>query len=160
MPPTYQTLLDKFQSQRKDFQLLVARLKKKKPAHLDEEIQRLHEEAFGFIDCLQCANCCRSLGPRLLERDIQRLARYLRMRPVDFIEKYLRRDEDGDYVFQSMPCPFLGPDNYCQVYDVRPRACADYPHTQQTGQLKIIHLTFNNASICPAVAYIFDKLDK
>jgi hypothetical protein len=158
--PTYQSLLDKFQSRRKEFSLLVARLKKQKNLQLDPKIHRLHQNAFAFIDCLQCANCCRTLGLRLLKRDIQRLARYLKMKPSAFVNQYLRMDEDGDYVFQSMPCPFLGPDNFCAVYDVRPRACAEYPHTHQPSQQKIINLTFKNAYTCPAVAYIFEQLNK
>ncbi len=159
MNPTYQSLLEKFHSRKKEFSLLVARLKKQKNLQLDQEIHRLHQNAFVFIDCLQCANCCRTLGPRILERDIQRLARYLKMKPSAFVNQYLRVDEDGDYVFQSMPCPFLGPGNYCAVYDVRPRACAEYPHTHQTGQNKILSLTLKNAAICPAVAYIMQNIE-
>jgi hypothetical protein len=58
-----------------------------------------------------------------------------------------------------MPCPFLGPDNYCAVYDVRPRACTEYPHTHQTGQNKLLSLTLKNAAICPAVAYILQNIE-
>lgn len=134
-------------------------LKSKKYLPLDEKIHALHNEAFRRIDCLQCANCCRTLGPRLKERDIRRISHYLKLKPSKFTELYLRIDEDGDFVFKNMPCPFLGNDDYCSVYEVRPEACAAYPHTQQTGQQKLLPLTIKNAEICPAVVFILSKLD-
>lgn len=109
---------------------------------------------------MQCANCCRTLGPRLTLRDIQRMAQYLKMKTNTFITTFITMDEDGDYVFQRMPCPFLTDNNYCIVYDYRPQACAEYPHTHQSGQLKILNLTYKNASICPAVAYILEKMEE
>lgn len=159
MNPFYRQSLDKFKSRRQEFVRKVQQLKSKKTLRLDEKIHALHYEAFEQIDCLQCANCCRTLGPRLKDRDIRRIARYLGLKPAEFTALYLRIDEDGDFVFKNMPCPFLGDDNYCSVYDVRPEACADYPHTQQTGQQKLLPLTLKNAETCPAVVYILDKLE-
>ena len=48
----------------------------------------------------------------------------------DFIEKYLVVDEEGDFVAKSTPCPFLGADNYCSIYDQRPSDCHRCPDTQ------------------------------
>lgn len=133
-------------------------LKKSRKSGLDQKIQALHEEAFEEIDCLQCANCCKTTGPLLLSKDIDRLAAALKLRPSLFAEKYLRRDEDGDDVFQSMPCPFLGSDHYCTVYEARPNACREYPHTQQRDQLQKLAITYKNSLICPAVALIVERL--
>lgn len=117
-------------------------------------MHQAHEEAFSEIDCLECANCCKTTGPLLTRTDISRIARKQRMPERDFIRTYLRKDEDDDYVFQSMPCPFLGDDNYCGIYDYRPKACREFPHTDQPGQVDIFHLTRKNARICPAVGRI------
>lgn len=159
MNALYQQYLDKFRSRRQELLKKVQQLKNKKNLRLDEKIQALHYEAFEQIDCLQCANCCRTLGPRLKDRDIRRIARFLRLKPAAFIKLYLRLDEDGDFVFKNMPCPFLGDDNHCFVYDVRPEACAAYPHTHQTGQHKLLTLTLKNAETCPSVVFILDRLE-
>jgi len=123
----------------------------KKP---DQVIHAAHEEAFSEIDCLKCANCCRTTGPLLQVQDITRISKRLKLSENAFIAQYLRVDEDGDYVFKRMPCPFLGTDNYCDIYPDRPRACREFPHTDQPGQLKIAHLTRKNARVCPAVSRI------
>jgi Fe-S-cluster containining protein len=82
------------------------------------------------------------------------------MKGGDFAQKYLYLDEDQEYALKETPCPFLGDDNYCGIYDVRPRACSDYPHTDQVNQVGIMLLTQKNATICPAVADIFTELER
>lgn len=141
-----------------DNKKLVKKLRAKKPKQLDGIVHDLEADAFNEIDCLQCANCCRSLGPRVLPKDIERLSKYLRMKPNDFIATYLRVDEDNDYVFKEMPCPFLGNDNYCSVYDVRPKACREYPHLDEPKMVKHLNLMLKNCSTCPAVYYVFEGL--
>jgi len=140
---------------------LFKKLKKQKPKSLDEVVNELHDEVFRQIDCLACANCCRSLGPRLTDRDIRRLSKHLRMKKDEFADTYLQTDEDGDYVFKSMPCPFLIEEtNECFVYEHRPKACREYPHTDRKNYYQILHLGIKNAYYCPAVLYINDALIK
>ncbi len=136
------------------------RLKRLMPKDLDKVTNRLHDEAFEHIDCLQCANCCATIGPLLKDKDIERLAASQKIKPSDFTEKYLRIDEDNDFVFKSHPCPFLGDDKYCGVYENRPKACADYPHTQQNKMHNKLRITFLNTMICPAVAQVAEGLKK
>ncbi|MEI7802224.1 MAG: YkgJ family cysteine cluster protein, partial [Bacteroidota bacterium] len=93
-------------------------------------------------------------------KDIERLAAHFKMRPSVFSEQYLRIDEDGDYIFKAMPCPFLGSDNYCGVYESKPSACANYPHTQQREIIKKLKITYHNSMICPAVAEVVEGLKK
>ena len=92
-----------------------------------ERLPEFHEEAFQRIDCLQCANCCKNYSPRFKTPDIKRISRHLGLRESELIEQYLRLDEDGDYVVKTTPCPFLGADNYCSIYDVRPSDCERFP---------------------------------
>ncbi len=135
-------------------------IKKSRLRELDDTIHALHEEVFDEIDCLSCANCCRTLGPRLTDRDIERISSSLRLKPQDVIARYLRIDEDDDYVFQSMPCPFLCSDNYCSIYEDRPKACREYPHTDRKKFYQIHGLTVKNAATCPAVFQILEALKK
>jgi len=131
---------------------------KKRIQTLDLKIHELHYNAFEEIDCLECANCCRTLGPRFTDKDVERIAKSLRMKQADFIKQYLVVDEDGDMVFQSMPCPFLGSDNYCSIYEVRPKACREYPHTDRKKFHQIYKLSVKNASTCPIVYQVMDGI--
>ena len=99
----------------------LKKLKQKSPKNLDEQFNDLHEEAFEVYDCLSCGNCCKTTSPMLFEKDIERLSSYLKLKPGDFVEKYLFLDTDGIYAMKSTPCPFLDNDNYCSVYDHRKR---------------------------------------
>lgn len=134
------------------------KLKRKPPKQLDKVVADLHEEAFDDIDCLTCANCCKTTGPLFTDRDVERIASHLRLKPGDFVQQYLRIDEDNDYVLQQVPCPFLGSDNYCSIYDVRPQACAEYPHTDRRKFHQILGLTLKNTLICPAAQRVVDRL--
>ncbi len=137
---------------------LFKRWKKKPPRQLDEAVKEIHDEVFENLDCLACANCCKSISPALYYKDIERMAAALRMKPSDFMGKYTREDEEGDFVFRQTPCPFLMSDNYCQVYESRPKACREYPHTDRTRFYQILDLTLKNTTVCPAAYYVVERL--
>ena len=118
----------------------------------------LHEREFEKTDCLACANCCKTTGPLFTEKDIVRIAKHLRMKPQAFTEQYLRIDEDRDRVLQELPCTFLGADNRCSIYEVRPKACREFPHTDRKKFQQITHLTLKNVAICPAAFNIVEDL--
>ena len=122
------------------------------------KLPALHEEAFEKIDCLKCANCCRNFSPRYKTPDIKRIAKHLKMKEGAFIETYLRLDEDGDYINKSKPCPFLGEDNYCNIYENRPSDCHRFPYTDEDVFLKRPAITLKNSSFCPIVYYVLEKL--
>lgn len=132
--------------------------KKKKPKDLDTRFHQKHEEAFSKIDCLECANCCKTTSPIFRDIDIKRIAKFERLSEKQFIQNYLKMDEDGDYVLKSSPCHFLGADNKCFIYEVRPLACREYPHTDRKNMHQILDLTAKNTEICPAVAKIVGEL--
>lgn len=133
---------------------------KKRLDKMDTIVHELHNRFSSEIDCLQCANCCRSLGPAIYDKDIERMAKALRMKPSDVVANYLKIDEDGDYVFQSMPCAFLMPDNYCSIYESRPKACREYPHTDRKKFSQIYKLTVKNTQTCPIAYEVLKELVK
>lgn len=134
------------------------KLKKRVPKNLDQVMQGLHEDTFRQIDCLDCANCCKTTGPLFTNRDVERIAKLFKLKPKTFIEQYLRLDEDNDYVLQSVPCTLLGEDNRCSIYDHRPKACQEFPHTDRKKFHQISHLTLNNVGICPAAFKIVEAM--
>ena len=138
-----------------------SKLRKKKPKKLDVLMQQLHDEEFNKMDCLTCANCCKTTSPIFTDKDISRIAKHLRMKEHQFIKAYLQRDEDDFMVLQKAPCTFLDiSDNACIIYDVRPKACAEYPHTNRKRFIQITNLTLKNTEICPAAYNIIEELKK
>lgn len=152
--------LEEAEKHKKDNQLLVKKLKKSKPKNLDDNTHEAHDAAFDKIDCLQCANCCKTTSPIFYDRDIDRLAKHLKIKPSAFVAQYLHLDEVGDYVLNTAPCPFLDYENYCIVYESRPTACREYPHTNRKRFYQILDLSLKNTEICPAVATVFEELRK
>lgn len=137
-----------------------AKLKKRTPKNLDYIMQELHDAEFEKTDCLTCANCCKTTGPLFTNADVERVAKHFRLKPQRFVEQYLRVDEDNDYVLQQVPCAFLGLDNYCSIYDVRPKACREFPHTDRKKFQQISNLTLKNVAICPAAFNIVEEMKK
>lgn len=152
MLDSYKQLIADAKTNRKSIKKRISSLSKIKDGELDQAFYKAHEEAFDCIDCLKCANCCKTTGPLFTQKDIERIAKHLKKKPGDFIDQYLRIDEDNDYVLKSTPCFFLGADNYCSIYEVRPKACAEYPHTDMRNQKKLLKLTAKNIEMCPAAA--------
>lgn len=118
----------------------------------------LHDEAFEKIDCLTCANCCKNHSPRFKQPDIKRIAKKLKMKEGVFIETYLRLDNENDFVTKQAPCPFLGSDNYCSIYEDRPSDCERYPYTNEDVLLKRVNLTLMNTTVCPATYWVMQQL--
>jgi len=137
-----------------------SKLKKKPPKNLDYLMRDLHDAEFERTDCLECGNCCKTTGPLFTNPDIERIAKHLRLKPQQFIEKYLRVDEENDYVLQHVPCTFLDSENYCSIYEVRPKACREFPHTDRKKFHQIGNLTLKNVAICPAAFNIVEEMKK
>ena len=156
--------LESYKSQatlkQKEHRKFLEGLKKKVPKNLDYSAQQAHDEVFDRIDCLKCANCCKTTGPLFTDKDIERISRHLRMKPADFEAKFLRTDEDQDKVLQNLPCHFLAADNTCSIYEVRPKACREFPHTDRKKIYQINHLTIKNTLICPAAFEVVERLQK
>lgn len=145
----------KSREKQKLFRNFLARADKNKVL---KQLPELHEEAFKKVDCLQCAACCKNYSPRFKTPDIKRISRYKGMKESEFIETYLRVDEEGDFVVKSTPCPFLGSDNICSIYEERPSDCARFPYTDEDVIVRRQQLTLKNASFCPITFYVLDQL--
>jgi Fe-S-cluster containining protein len=154
----YQEDIDFAIENKKVYEKSLQRLKKKKPKEIDDLFENLHDKAFSKIDCLECANCCKTTSPIFRDVDIKRISKHLRLNEMQFISTYLRMDEERDYVLKKSPCSFLGSDNKCDIYEFRPLACREYPHTDRKNMHQILELTRKNTEICPAVAQIVKQI--
>ncbi len=160
MEEILKNLPEKAKDKHKENKKFFAKLRKKPPKDLDRQMQEMHDEEFSRTNCLDCANCCKTTGPLFTNKDIERISKHLKLKPQQFIEQYLRIDEDKDYVLQEVPCTFLAADNYCLIYDVRPKACREFPHTDRKDFHKISNLTIKNTAICPAAYNIVEEMKR
>jgi Fe-S-cluster containining protein len=160
MPTNINTLKQKALLNKKENNRFFEKLKKENNRQLDEDFHTLHNEVFAVTNCLDCANCCKTTGPLFTVKDIERIAKYLNLKPGNFVQKYLHKDEDDDMVLNTLPCSFLQSNNTCSIYDVRPKACREYPHTDRKNMKEILNITYLNISICPAVFDIVEKMKK
>lgn len=158
-PEWIQEWQEKAQGRRKAHRWTLAQLKLKKNKPITEMADEVHDEVFKKYDCLDCANCCTTVPPQLNRADIRRIARHLNLKPAAFKNHYTRIDEDGDTVINKTPCPFLNTDHTCQIYDVRPRACREYPHTHGSQFAQHLDLHLVNVRHCPAVFHILEKMN-
>ena len=158
MQDQLQSLSKKVKDNKKAHRNFFIKLRKKTPKNLDTIMEKLHEDEFQKTDCLQCANCCKTTSPIFTKKDIERISKAFRIKTRQFIDTYLYLDEDQDYVLKSSPCTFLADDNTCTIYDVRPKACREYPHTNRKRMYQILDLTETNTRVCPAVADIILKM--
>jgi len=149
-----QAKLNEAKSKRKEIKKGLTRLKNRPPKNLDSLFQEEHNKVFSQLDCLDCANCCKTTSPIFYDKDVERMATFFKLKPSKFFDTYLKVDEDGDQVLKSSPCPFLQQDNKCSAYESRPKACREYPHTNRKRMYQIMDLTTINSRICPAVSNI------
>lgn len=147
------------QQKQKEHSKILEHIKRKPPKNLDYIVQETHEEVFEKIECLECANCCKTTGPLFTEKDIERISKHFKLKPAAFEARFLKVDEDRDKVLQQLPCWFLNQDNTCSIYEIRPKACREFPHTDRKKIYQINHLTKKNALICPAVFEFLNKIE-
>lgn len=143
---------------REELDSFLSNINSRSDASLDERSVLLHKEVFAEIDCLECANCCKTTPAILTNQDIKRIAKFLQIPPKIFRKKYVLEDINGELSFSKVPCAFLEPDNTCTVYEVRPESCRDYPHTGSGSFRKRAALHRGNLNICPAAFEIVKRI--
>ncbi len=153
----YDPLLKEAKEHQKEYKYL---LEKGNFNKMLRALPELDEEAFTKIDCLQCANCCKNHSPRFKQPDIKRIAKSLGMKEGELVARYLKLDEEGDYVARQKPCPFLATDNTCNIYEDRPSDCRRYPYTDEDVLLKRVQLTLKNTLVCPIAFTVLEGLRK
>lgn len=122
------------------------------------KVKEWHEEAFQKINCLSCANCCKTTPALVTSSDIKRIAGFLKITPKAFVQKYVLEDINGELSLSTVPCHFLNPDNTCRIYEVRPQACRQFPHTDDPEYYKRPKLNASNVIVCPAAYFVAEKL--
>lgn len=147
-------------SKAKENKKFFSRLKRLPSSKVDVLFHTAHNDVYQEFNCLSCANCCKSISPIVLNRDVDRIAKAIGMRPSEVISKYLFQDVDGQYAFRDTPCPFLDEENLCLIYPNRPKACREYPHTDRKRMHQILNITIKNIAICPVVFEVVERIKR
>lgn len=112
------------------------------------------EEIQDQIDCTQCANCCRVATTTVTDRDVEKLAKFLRIPRAKVIEQYTEMSPDEGRILRRSDgaCIFLE-GNLCSVYEARPHTCEYYPHlVRGNGSIAFRMWQFvDRACYCPIV---------
>ena len=153
-------LINKSLSNKKNNKKLLKKITFKEKKRIDQIFEIEHQKEFQNRDCLKCANCCKTTSPIFRDTDIKRISSFLKIKEQELINEKLIIDHENDYVLKNSPCSFLNHDNTCSIYNVRPLACKEYPHTNRKKMHQIIDLTIKNSTICPAVSNIITNILK
>lgn len=143
---------------RKIYTTFLRGLHRRKIRGIEPLVVRLNNETFKEIDCRTCANCCKTMTPTYLPSDIKRIASHVNMTPEAYKEKYLYLDAVGDWMHYKLPCHFLGKDNLCTIYEIRPKDCRGFPHTHNSNFMNSATVNIQNLEYCPATYRIVEKL--
>jgi len=141
------------------FKRFLKKIHKKPPRGLDKLAVQMDQEVWKEVDCLSCANCCKTMSPTYTGADIKRISAHLGMKPDEFRKKWLRKDRTGDWMNKTEPCQFLNKENnYCNIYEVRPRDCAGFPHHTKRHTSQYTHVFEQNIEYCPATYKMVEKM--
>ncbi len=137
----------------------LTRLEKQKPKELVALTQEADKEVWKQLDCLDCANCCKTMSPTYTKKDMSRISKHLGMTERAFREKWLYKDKTGDWMNKQQPCQFLDlTTNKCNIYAVRPRDCAGFPHHSNKKIVDYPHMYKQNIEYCPATYSLVEKI--
>jgi len=123
--------------------------------HSDRILRRVAQGIEDQVDCTACANCCRVATARVSERDTERLSRFLRIKPADFLRDYTEQSGEEGAILRRRKetgCVFLD-GNTCTVYEARPETCQKFPHVVRgNGSIASRMWQFvDRACYCPIV---------
>lgn len=146
---------------KKALRAFLSKIKKDPPADLDKLSKTLEKEVWKEIDCLSCANCCKTMTPTFTKTDIRRIAKHFELTPAAFSKKWLRKDRVGDMLNKTEPCQFLDmKDNKCSIYEIRPADCASFPHLSRKKMVDYMHVHKQNVELCPATYRLVEKMEE
>jgi Fe-S-cluster containining protein len=157
---------DKFRKRayrkKKALAAFLKKFKRKEPAGLQKLIKQADAETWQEVACLDCAACCKRMTPTFTRTDIKRISAHFGMTSKQFYDKWLAHDDNGDVVNENQPCQFLGKDNKCSIYSIRPSDCAGFPHfvRKDFAHQAAEGVYTNNLHRCPATLIFVEKLEK
>jgi len=144
---------------KKGMKSFLSKLLKEQPRGLEKMAASLEKEVWKDVDCLTCANCCKTMSPTFTKADIKRISKHFDQTPEAFTKQWLRKDRIGDILNKTEPCQFLNlEDNKCSIYEIRPADCSGFPHLHKKKMVDYIHVHKQNIEYCPATYKLVEKM--
>ena len=142
---------------KRKMRVFLGKIEKNPPRGLDKIAFQVDKEVWEEIDCLTCANCCKSMTPTFTKKDISRISAHFNQTQAEFKEKWLYQDKKGDWT--KTPCQFLDKKtNMCSIYEIRPADCAGFPHLAKKKMVQYIDVHKQNVEYCPATYKMVEKM--
>ena len=158
-PVNLRSFKQKVRHNKKAFRSFLNKLLKDQPRGLDKLTLALEPEVWKEIDCLSCANCCKTMSPTFTKKDIKRISQHFGQTPEAFTKQWLRKDRIGDMLNKTEPCQFLNlQDNKCSIYEIRPLDCSGFPHLSKKRMVDYMHVHKQNIEYCPATYKLVEKM--
>lgn len=156
----FRSFKQKVNHNKKAMRRFLGKLEKNPPRHMQKIAEIVSAEVWPEVDCLSCANCCKTMSPTFTPKDIKRISAHLEMTPQEFKDKWLMYDKkDDDWMNKKQPCQFLNlKDNKCSIYEVRPADCAGFPHLTKKKWTDYVHVHQQNIEYCPATYKMVEKM--
>ena len=126
-------------------------LKQHAPDDIDDLVKTLSQKYFALIDCMQCANCCRSLQMEFKKSEIHAIAKTL----GQSMEAFQKQSMSEGKV--NPPCPMLN-GKLCSIYENRPDVCRSFPHLEQPEFTARLIGVISNVAIYPIAFNAFEEL--
>jgi len=159
LPVNFRSFKRRLTLYRKDFRRFITKTEKASPKGIDQLTPKVAEEVWKEVDCLTCANCCKKMTPTFTPKDIKRISAHFNQTPLEFEQKWLKKDRNKDMVNTTQPCQFLNlTDNKCSIYEIRPADCAGFPHLTKKKWADYAHVHKQNIDYCPATFKMIEKI--
>jgi len=144
---------------KRKMRVFLGKIEKNAPRGLDKIAEKVDKEVWQEVDCLTCANCCKSMTPTFTKQDLVRISAHFNQTPAEFKEKWLYKDKNGDSMNTRTPCQFLDKKtNMCSIYSIRPSDCAGFPHLAKKKMVEYIDVHKQNVEYCPATYKMVEKM--
>jgi Fe-S-cluster containining protein len=147
---------------KKELGKFLKKLAKDKPKGILKTVAAADKATWEEISCISCANCCKTMTPTYTRKDVNRISKHFKMSYDEFYKKWLKLDTNKDIINKSTPCQFLGKDNLCTIYEIRPDDCAGFPHfIRRDFMYQVEEKTYlNNIGHCPATLVFVENIQK
>ena len=160
IPVNLRSFKQKARYHKKAFRKFLIRLEKQPPKKIEAITAQVEKDVWKEIDCLSCANCCKTMTPTFTNTDIKRIARHFNQTTDEFKKQWLKKDRIGDWINKTEPCQFLNlKDNKCSIYEIRPVDCSGFPHLPKRMK-DFVHVHKQNIEYCPATYKLVEKMIK
>ncbi len=132
-------------------------LKDKDDKALDITVHAINDTVSAGIDCMACANCCKTLLISVTPEELASCSNHIGFSENEFKEKYLEESLKGNLYINTTPCHFLA-NNKCSIYTNRFADCREFPHLHKPGFRDRLLGTFLHYGKCPIVFNVIEEL--